>query len=431
MKKEHSIVRICVLLAVYIMTIISCGGSGIGYGVVLWSPDEEQLMTGQKYIVKSKSDIQGTYEVALPDKKGVLKVDQWRIEYFPGKSEAEEYMKSHAEYVDLYARAEEDRFTIRDKPSINGRQIYVARYREVMKIIRKTDIQETIGNYDGFWYEVLTDDGTRGYRFGLNLNVYDIKTAVEEEEFAREMAQIRRVLDKVYRTQYTADLVNAGTVDLEQIKSAFGFFPDPSAKELKIITKDYRISAVYESINYLGVINGAKRFSFEGANIQISVHNDNLITLHFSYNRREHGDRYIYIENLNDIIADEELRRAEVFQSIYEKGSPLKSGAYGTITLMEDRTFNWSNFDVLVPDVLKAGTGHTGWISIDKFMVPSLRGSYDGALTFNFNTGQKVVFTYELNSNGIRLVHIPERIIEDNFVSSDPAVKRVAFFNFP
>ncbi|MBN1646419.1 MAG: SH3 domain-containing protein [Spirochaetales bacterium] len=420
-----------IFLLILLSSLVSCGGGSIGYGVVLWSADENVLLTGQKYLVLHKSDIKGIYTVRLPEQKGEVEIEQWRIEFFSRKSAAENYIRTHAEYFNLYARAEEDRLPVRDEPSVAGKQIYVAKYREIMKVIRQTDIHETIGTFDGYWYEVLTANGTRGYRFGLNLNVFDINTAVEEDEYAREMAQIKRVLGKEYRTQYAAELIANGTVNLDLIKPAFGFFPDPANSELDIITKDYHLTAHYDSINYLGVINGARRFSFEGANIQISVHNDNLITLHYSYNRKEHGGKYVYIENLNEIIANEELRRAEAYESIFEKGSPLKSETYGTITLFDDARFVWSNYNVLVPDVIRAGAGSNGWITMDVFLAPALRSSYKGAMTFNFNTGQKVVFAWQISPAGMRLVHIPDRIIEDKIITSDPAVKRIAFFTFP
>ena len=419
-----------IFIIISLSVIISCGPGLYGYGVVLWSPDESQLLTGSVYAIQKKSEIEKNYTLLTADKKTKLELELWRVKEFKKKKDAEQYAAYFAQYALLEGMMMDDRMAVREEMAPKADTIYIARYKEKFKILGRSNEKVEAAGTEDYWWEVLSETGVRGYRFGLNFQVYDVTTVVEEEENAEEMARIRRVLRKTYYSQDVKTMIDNGRIDLDKVKTSYGFFPDPNNKKLKLATPEYSFQLNYESFGFVGKIDGGDRFRFEGAPFQITVINDNKLTLHYTYMDKEYGERYVVISDMSGIIAAEELRREEIYASFFENGPNLVSESYGEITLNEDRSFTWINNRRLAPSVISEDTGKSGNIVLDVFLANALKSKYDGVLRFNFTTGQSKIFLYQKELSGLRLIYAPDNLLDDNAVVREPATPIVIFFSY-
>ena len=126
------------LAGLLISLLSACSGGGIGYGVVLLSPDSNALMTGSFVTVKEKSDINNTYKIEQPGSQQIFEIDTWRVEVHEKESEARARADAYNEYETLFARNLRDGLAIREEPSINSNRVYKLRKGQEIKIIEYT-----------------------------------------------------------------------------------------------------------------------------------------------------------------------------------------------------------------------------------------------------------------------------------------------------
>ncbi|HOV64398.1 MAG TPA: hypothetical protein PLG43_11015, partial [Spirochaetia bacterium] len=274
-----------------------------------------------------------------------------------------------------------------------------------------------LGDYTGYWYDVLTENGVRGYCFDLNIEVFDIEKGIPQEQDP-VMAVVEKALSKEYRPASFGDMIREERIDLVLFNPLYGFFPDPESKSFTIVTEEGSLSFSYSGIS--PVSSGV--YAFDGTTAQLSVFSDTDIALRYSHNNKEVVQNFTYIENIEEIIEKEKERRQAVLADFVQRFRSVTSSAYGTIRFQDDGTFSWENFSRLKPDIVPEKASGKGTIQFFVFLAPELRGRYTGVVSFHFeNTGptEFTHFLYTITETGIRFVHAPERTIKDRVVQRE------------
>ncbi len=171
-------------LAVALSIALSSCVRNIGYGLVLWAGEESPIHTGEILPVQQESKIQSTYLIRLPGTKELAEVPTWRMRLFATKEEALQGAEEYAPYQNMYAYSQRDGLPLREEADQEARRVYKLAEGQLVKILSRGEQQITIGNYEDYWYLVLTEDGYQGYCFGYYLPVFspsgDPKEEVEE-----------------------------------------------------------------------------------------------------------------------------------------------------------------------------------------------------------------------------------------------------------
>ena len=162
------------------------------------------------------------------------------------------------------------------------------------------------------------------------------------------------------------------------------------------------------------------------------VKNNKLITIQYP---NEKGlilsTNLVALEESIDVIIQNELaRREKLYNTIRDVSHIFSSSNYGTLQFQDDNKFVWSGYQLLTPNVIPKNSGSTGTVVFDYFLDASLAFTYDGAFSFTFDrTGEKVVFLYKIEENGIRLEDGTKASIKDNLIRARGSSPVVMFFS--
>jgi len=127
------------------------------------------------------------------------------------------------------------------------------------------------------------------------------------------------------------------------------------------------------------------------------------MNLQYSDDGIQYSEEFVRIDSDIDLLIIEETERREaIFENLREMGNVLSSSAYGTITLVEGGNFTWEGFERLVPDVIGYGSGDSGRVDFKLHLGSELAKSYDGVITFIFNSSETIHFLYSTENQGIR-----------------------------
>jgi len=416
-KQTAQKVIIFLCISVFCTVFLSCARGAKGYGVVLWSTDESQYQAGDLVSILEESSVRNSYTFKSPVTKAKIEVPKYRIMYFKKKKAAADWASTFSPWAHMFAMTRRDGLAIRSAPSQDADRVYKLRLNETIKIIGKVEEPATLGDYTGYWYDVLTENGVRGYCFDLNIEVFDIEKGIPQEQDP-VMAVVEKALSKEYRPASFGDMIREERIDLVLFNPLYGFFPDPESKSFTIVTEEGSLSFSYSGIS--PVSSGV--YAFDGTTAQLSVFSDTDIALRYSHNNKEVVQNFTYIENIEEIIEKEKERRQAVLADFVQRFRSVTSSAYGTIRFQDDGTFSWENFSRLKPDIVPEKASGKGTIQFFVFLAPELRGRYTGVVSFHFeNTGptEFTHFLYTITETGIRFVHAPERTIKDRVVQRE------------
>ena len=152
----------------------------------------------------------------------------------------------------------------------------------------------------------------------------------------------------------------------------------------------------------------------------------------YNINGRERATTFVRIEDdLQEVIEAEQERRRQQLDQILSRGNGLVSTAFGTMSLGERGTVNWTGYDRLVPTVLPSSFDGTASLEFSLVLADDLRGRYDGALQMQLGSGRSTAFLYTLVEDGLRLVYVPPQLVnDDNVVEEEPISPVVMFYRF-
>jgi SH3 domain-containing protein len=305
---------------------------------------------------------------------------------------------------------------IREKPDALSDRVYRLRSEEEIKILSRSESQAEVGNFSGYWYKVITEDGTLGYVFDRNLVIYEKGTKDEALSVSNYDPRLDDFFTRRYYPERYMHLIERGTIDLQSINPAMGLIPDQENGSVSIISPRYSVESVYSSI----MPAGNNRYFFTDTTLYITFENPEppveSLTAQFRAAGNDVSARYVSIPDIEEILDGERARREEVLQSLIEDGGSFVSTAYGSLTVDELGSFVWEGKERLVPAVLKERYGNRGVIRFDRFLSPALASSYDGAATFRFAgaaANEAVTFLFNQEPQGLRLTLVPEENVSD------------------
>jgi len=238
----------------------------------------------------------------------------------------------------------------------------------------------TIDGIDGHWYEVLTNDGVLGYSFDANLKVYNSSDQNQQQTSVGQL-QLKDILSTTYRPQYFQQMIDNNRIDLKKFGPRFGFFADPQTKRVRIVMPDYSLTFDYTNIKNLG----PNDYSFEGTPVEMIAQTPDQIRLLYSDSKGNQYDQtFVKVsEDIGFLVEKEKNRRLQLYTVFLDK-TPFSSDYYGKIDLGPNMGFTWTGFSRLVPDIIPAGAGSSGIVDFPLYLSDSLKGQYDGVISFVF-----------------------------------------------
>ena len=421
MKRKNYLYFITLLLI--IITLISCGKKNIGYGTILWSNNEDLFTTSETAEIISQSELADVYSLKNAGSKDPVQIDRWRVAFFDELAQAKEYSDKIKKYQTIFARNLKDGLLIRKEPDINSERVYKMRKNQILKVFDKTESIVTIGQYEGYWYHVITENGTSGYCFDHYLDIYDSSISPEEKVNPAEVL-MTKAFAKVYRPSQFIDMINEKAVNLKLFNPKFGLFPDPENKKLNLVTRTYNLTFTWDELSLVD----NRSFSFGENGAVVHILSDSKLQLDFYYQDQKKIMVFSVVEGLDDIILKETERREALYTSLLEIGNSLSSNAYGNIKIEINGRFTWNGYNKLVPQIIPSGSNGSGKIRFDKFITGNLYDEFTGIISFYFNFGEKqipVYFLYTLEEKKLRLTYVPEKDIDRMDIVSKKSISPV------
>ena len=171
-------------------------------------------------------------------------------------------------------------------------------------------------------------------------------------------------------------------------------------------------------------------YTFPGTDLRIDVLDDERINVSYRYKDQPKTDLYVLEkDDVAQLVAAEQQRRADVYDGLVKKGATLASSAYGTIHLQPGMRFSWEGFSKLVPSLIGADAKGRGAVDFTLHVRKELLGDYDGAVTFIFDEYPKsgLSFLYKSTAGGLRFTSLARDSVQDLFVTH-PGLSAVVIF---
>lgn len=388
----------------------SCADKIMGYSVVLWTIPEQQIKSGDIVPVYIKSNISHVYVIGTESGEK-CEVALWQLTEPVKKGKVKSVAARYADNAATYASVKQDGLPCRAEPVNTAKQVYRLRKGEVIKILYKGKGQPPMvgkNPLEGDWYRILTDDGTMGWCFSYNLNLYETDALgqrvggaelVEEQEAD---AHWNTIAANVWYPDYFRTMIDGGNIDLSLIHPLYRFTIDEEGKKVSLNT-----ASIHESWDYDGFTKtDENEYSLNGILLKIIYRRANYIVLRYTDSSGKPQDlNFVTIEeSVADIVNAEKTRRTQAYMQIYTHGPIFSSSSYGKLEFKEDGSFRWAGFKLLVPSVIDAGTKSTGSAQVKYSLSKELAGSYDGVLTMKFDgMSREVNFLYKLDGNALRM----------------------------
>ena len=428
-----NIVKFCILILVSSLIFCSCSKL-MGYGVLLWSVPEYNLEDGEIVPVYIKSNISQTYVIGTHTEGERIEVPLWQITDPVSKGKVNTVAEKYSEYKHIYAKVALDGLPMREAAVNTSKQVYRLRKDEVIKVLYKGEGQPVMSGgkaMEGDWLRVLAKDGTLGWCFSYNLRPFD-ETEVQETVIDEEVETVDTQLETLLATKWYPEnyetMIKRQRINLDVISSVPAIDFGVESGNVRFKTSDINVSVPYTGIEKIS----EKNYKILGTNLSVIIKNSKLITIQ---SPNEKGliistNLIALDESVDKIIQDEIKRRETLYLNIQDISHQFSSSNYGTLQFQDGNRFVWSGYQLLSPNVIPKNSGSSGTVVFDYFLDSSLAFIYDGAFSFTFDkNGEKVVFLYKIEENGIRLEDATKASIKDNLIRARGSSPVVMFFS--
>jgi hypothetical protein len=385
------------------------------------------------------------------NKDNKIEIPLSKLEVVGSKRAARKRAAEFAEYALVYAETLQDGLPIRDAPDNGSRRVYRLRIGEFIKILAPVDGNPAISAsgepLPGGWFRVLTEDGTTGYCFSYRLKLFEHRTgrlnSVPAQSDEAEDTELENTLSKKWVAGIYGDMIDNGNIDIKAFSKHWGFSPGEDSGVATISLPDGDVSFSYSAIRS----EGGNSWRFEGTSLSMKLRSPSSLVVQYSAetageaasspNTVRRTELFVDIPiPLDDIIVQEELRRENLYNTLYLEGPAFSSANYGQLRLSAERDFLWEDFERLIPDVVPSAALGRGRVDMGLFPSPTLEAQYDGALTFKFISvsGQDIPvnFFYTIDrdndSGGLRLEYIPKSNIDGNRVLRRASSPLIIYF---
>lgn len=432
--------RICFFLIILSsFFLISCKDKVIGYSVVLWNIPEQNIKSGDVLPVYIKSNISHVYiagkNLDLKQDEQKIEIPLWQLTEPVKKSKLSSIIKKYQENDRTYASVKTDGLPCRAEPVNTAKQVYRLRKGEIIKILYKGNGQSPMTGgkpLPGDWYKILTDNGTTGWCFSYNLDLFetdDEGNRIGGNDFVDEVEDdeiYRLIVSNVWYPDEFRSLIDSGDIDLSKIHPSYKFTIDEENKKVSLNTQKIHESWIYEGYSKID----DREYQLKNISIKIIYRKADYIVVRYTDETGKPQDlNFVTIkEDLNEIISNEKQRRSEELMNLWYKG-PYSSQSYGKLSFTEDNLFKWTGFKLLVPSVIPAATKNTGVAQIKYSLSKSLKKDYDGIVTFVFDgSSQEINFLYKMDDGGLKLEDTIGASFKGNQITSRGVSPVIVFF---
>ena len=411
----------------------SCSEKFPSYGIITWSANEQIVATSTLVGISARSQLHKTLQIRLLDEKGdatgdPISVPVWRVHEFSSHNDAQKWLNEHKVTNHVFARSTRQALPVRDSPMVKGDNIvYRLRDQEVVKVLEKQEKETDQGGLKGFWYHILTDTGTDGWVFSVQLDVYEpgvTKPAAELDEDA----QLNALSNGNWRPEDFSVMIAAHQFDLDVFRPDRGFFLDPQQKNIHLALDKDILDFPYKALEKLQ----RNTFQAMGTSVQIVFRDEKSIIVQFQKANSVLSKVFLNLDDDIKTIYENELgRRSGLLDLIRGPKGTISSSNYGTINIGSNANFTWNGLDSLKPRILPASVANNGSISFNIYLDPSLRDNYQGVITFNFKTQdgiEAVNFLYQTRPDGVQLEFLPRSLIKGNIAKKSDSSPTVLFF---
>ncbi len=437
-----------VLAALSLVCLLESCSSKLGWGLVLWTTSDGKIKSGDVVPVYIKSNIQKLYVVGVPGGKEKAELPLWQIEFFKSKRAAQAKAAALGEYKSLYMAAVRDGVPIRDAPNNStGVQVFRLREGQSVKILAKVQGEAvTTGNQvlPGDWYQVLADDGTRGYAYSYAFKIYD-----ETKEGPPVVASLKKsltgrvdlIFSKSWRPEYFQKMIDDGRIDLDLFSMRYGLFVDAIHRQLRL-----ELPATSKLFNYTSINESDGVYSFGGTPLKAKIESERRILLSWvdelpdgstdasgdqnsassqssfeldeatAYKTAGVDGRVVLVAldvDPRETIRLEELRRQKLLEAFVDAGAAWSSSEAGKLSIAKNRRFSWTGRASLPGGFLPAGLGEYGEAAFRLFLGENLKAEWDGAFSLRFDAPASaepgtprpgwIDFVYRLTPEGLVL----------------------------
>lgn len=398
-----------------IFTLTSCSRY-IGYGIVMVPSEESELESGTLIKITKESRIRDTWVYNSPEEDHI-EIDKWRVEFFKKKEGVDRYIKKYQEYKNYFVIVNRNGHNMRQNHYANANLVYKLKLNQKVKVIGRTEEKESIAKFNGYWWELITDDGVKGWSYDSYLSVYNGDELIHGRK-DDDGPEIHDFFKKTWRPAYFRSMIESRNINLDRFKSKFKLIPDLDNKKITISTPNHYITENFTEINKTGTYN----YELEGSSINLDFSRKGSVYVSYTHNFKSYNSEFVHIKDsvISEILGSETSKRKVKFSEFVIAGPQFKSKAYGEITFSDGNQFTWiNNKNLKSKQLLTSTAGSEGTVSFKVFLGKSLIGSYDGVITFDFGSRQELNFLYSFESDGIRFLYIPENKIEKSTINSD------------
>jgi len=399
-----------------LIVLAGCGNTG----VVLWPPENSYWAPGDIVRVKGESVLRNTYVVSLSDwERNKEEIDKWRIKSFNSRKEAAEYAASLGRWRHVFAECLYQSLPMRSEPSNMSDRTFSFRKGELVKVLGRTSEPEQVGNLEGYWYRVLAEGGVEGYVFDYYLRVMEnlgntSRILSEREPFDPALGNLLRT---EWRPKNFEAMLAANQIDLKRFSLDYGLFFDPNKKRITLRNPDISTSETWTEI----MPAGRDRYVFLDTSFTVTINSESFISAQYIYKGKDYIRAFVRMDqDVDAVIAREVGRREAELSRMVQLGPIYYSRIYGEFTVNKNGAFTWTKKSALISrGIVSSEAGNTGTIEFDHFIKPSIAAKHNGAFSLRFGEGETVQFLYAFENEGLRLLHVPENVIDQRLIMTD------------
>lgn len=421
------LLRILIYIPVCLLLLAGCG-SRMGYFVMIWPDDNSDIENGTVFPVKGESNLRQTYIVDMGN-KAYVEIDKFRGQFFKTLKEAQNYGEAFLPYKDMFASVNR-KTPVREAADEHSSRIYILREGQIVKIVGRGESKVVIDNrFEGYWYQIVTDDGVSGYCFDRNLSVFDSTDKLVSEYATSNDVNMHNFMNARWYPMAYRETLDSEYPQLNILRSGEVLFADPEKKEIRLRTPEEEIIFRYTSM----VQTADNRVSFNGTPLELQFYPDGRIFIRYSYNGLDCSGFYMTLDkDITEYIAEINEQKENEYSELFGRVQSFGSTDYGTITFQPDKKFYWTDYDG-ISYLIPAESGISGLVDNDKYVSNVIRTRFkcDALLSLTFaKNAREVSFICRKEKNGnLQLIFIPKEDLATGVLTRIPAEPVMLIFS--
>lgn len=410
-----SLKKLQVLSLLILVSLFSCERY-IGYGIVMLPDEENNLDSGSLIKITKESRIREAW-VYNTEEEDHIEIKKWRVEFYDKLADAEAFVEKYSEFKDYFVLVNRNSHSMRIKPYADANLVYRLKSGQKVKVIGRTEEKEQIASFNGYWWELITDDGVKGWSYDSYLSVYNGDELVHSN-VSEDSPEIYDFFETEWRPRYFLTMQKARNIDLDKFKTKFKMIPNIDSKEITISMPDHYATFNFTEFEKTGINN----YNLLGSNVQLDFSYKGVVKVIYSIDSKAYETDFINMSDalVSEIINTENSKRKIKYTEFLFQGPTYKSGAYGEIIFSDDGKFKWNDKENLInKQLLTSNAPNEGTVSFKFFEGEDIINKYDGIITFDFGSRQELTFLYTFENSGLKLLYVPPNRIEEHVVETD------------